>query len=497
MASHKAEVYDLLILVDATYSMVNYIEALQTSLPKIIQLSQLTDCFERVGLLAYRDYSEHQREVDGLLKWSGWMHTNATKQDAGISSKTLMDVARQLEPIGGGDFPEATKTGLAKAHELARADATTIVLLYTDATPHIAVDGSGKDRKSNQSLEKDNLTGAKPSQLYNVHHPEFADWVSAANILRDGKKKFHVFSFLDESLASWKCLGGYYSYLSAMTRGACFHLTQSDPTSIASVTVDVLLCWMGAEKTGSESVKLPANLVRYMSGQSIRKLKHESDPAGNDYFWATGSKNDAEKSTEKNMTQTRVTSTILKSHIPKKRPAVQNFAGRYKQDESYREVVREQIAALIEMDITAFSLNPVFGSLWRAVCNDRKYEKRDALLNAFSIAVDRIQDTDEKTRMKAWLEESYDYAGEIADMIESIPAHGRFPCFFLDPTLRHSSGDEEDRNVAEFRRDELLEIGRSCDYRILRRLGKVLTRLTYVETGKYLAREHICRFTDH
>lgn len=65
----QSEVYDLLILVDATYSMYNYLEALQTSLPKIIQISQLTDCFARIGLLAYRDYTEATRAKDGLLEW--------------------------------------------------------------------------------------------------------------------------------------------------------------------------------------------------------------------------------------------------------------------------------------------------------------------------------------------------------------------------------------------------------------------------------------------
>jgi hypothetical protein len=49
-----------------------------------------------------------------------------------ITDTIIRSKARQLEPIGGGDFPEATKTGLARAHELMRADATTIILLYTD-----------------------------------------------------------------------------------------------------------------------------------------------------------------------------------------------------------------------------------------------------------------------------------------------------------------------------------------------------------------------------
>jgi hypothetical protein len=485
MEHANTEVYDLLILVDATYSMYNYLEALQTSIPKIIQISELTDCFSRIGLLAYRDYTEATRENQGLLEWSGWLHNSLSNGGNGeVDSAALMRMARQLEPIGGGDFPEATKTGLARAYQLMRKDATTIVLLYTDATPHIAVDGSGKDRKSNQGLEKQNLMGETTSVLHKVRESAFVDWVNAANTLRTGEKKVQIFSFLDSSLASWKCLAGYYTYLSAMAHGACFHLTKSDPTSIASVTVDVLLSWMGVEKAGAAAVELPAYLVRYVDGRAIRKLKYETDEAANQYFWATGTKNAAEPRVVQNMAQAKVTSDVLRTHLPKKRTSVMSFAERYKQDSTYRQFAREQIAKLIERDVTAFSLNPVFGSLWRAVCNDRQYEMRDALLNAFSMAVDRIANADEKERMKAWLEESYDYAAEIEELVERVPATEKFPCLFLDPTLRHGSRDDDGRAITDFRRDELLEIGRSCDYRILRRLGKILTELTYVEDGE-------------
>jgi hypothetical protein len=92
MDSPKSEVYDLLLLVDATYSMYSYLEALQTSLPKIIQISQLTDCFSRIGLLAYRDYTEDHREKDGLLEWSGWFDQSKIDSETGIKAEVLMYV---------------------------------------------------------------------------------------------------------------------------------------------------------------------------------------------------------------------------------------------------------------------------------------------------------------------------------------------------------------------------------------------------------------------
>ena len=93
--------------------------------------------------------------------------------------------------------------------------------------------------------------------------------------------------------------------------------------------------------------------------------------------------------------------------------------------------------------------------------------------------------------MKIWLEGSYDYTAEGLEAISSVPDAQRFPCVCLDPTLlftREAADDEdescEDKAVSSFTRDELLEIGRSCDYRILRRLGRVLTRLTYINSAE-------------
>src|SRR5438045_3222459 len=103
MATESAtEVYDLLILVDATYSMYNYLESLKTSLPKVIAISNLTNSFARIGLLAYRDYTEADRQKDGMLEWSGWYNQD-TNAEGNATAETLMATAASLEPIGGGD----------------------------------------------------------------------------------------------------------------------------------------------------------------------------------------------------------------------------------------------------------------------------------------------------------------------------------------------------------------------------------------------------------
>lgn len=495
--------------------MSDYLESLKISLPKVIAISNLTNSFERIGLLAYRDYTEANRKVNGLLEWSGWYDPNGTSdnQDDVVSAAGLMQKAATLEPIGGGDYPEATKTGLARAYSLMREEATTIILLYTDAPPHCWMVAE-KDRGSNYFAEQNAL---KKKNAYSGFGQAFMDWVAACKQLHQGPRKAHVFCFLDEGLGGSIQNAGYYNYLSTLSRGACFYMTDAKPHSIAQVTVDVLLAWMGAGKSGADKVNLPAQLVRYKSGDDIKKIKDEKDANANSYFWAgnpsrhlatsaqafeTGK---SVKQMEANLAQVGVNSEALKKYLPKRKTPVSDFAQRYAKDERFKGVVVEQLRSIIQSDVTSMSLNPVFGTLWRAVCNDRDNPARDELITAFGYYVDKIADADEKARMKAWLEESYDYTAEVLGVLDSMPENQRFPCVFLDPTIefrkakakgeKDGDEDEEDRQITAFRRDELLEIGRSCDGRILRRLGKVLTRLTYVESAAELP-DHIAATTD-
>ena len=119
--------YDLLLITDATHSMRSYLCALNISLPQIIAVSALTDAFANIGVLAYRDYYEGE-----ITEWSGWHGRNGT-----LSKDGLLDFVRGLKTASGGNIPEATKTALARAHSVTRSGAKTLVLLYTDAPPHL------------------------------------------------------------------------------------------------------------------------------------------------------------------------------------------------------------------------------------------------------------------------------------------------------------------------------------------------------------------------
>lgn len=481
----QQEIYDLLIIADATYSMSDYLTSLQTSLPQIISISALTGCFSRIGLLGYRDYCDQN-----LLEWSGWLHQSSDAERE-REQPDLVAKAKSMEPLGGGDYPEATKTALAKAYEVMRPEATTIILLYTDAPPHAAINADVHVPSSNYNLEKKALSDPKS---YGSFGPSFADWVSGSKKLRSGEKKAHMFCVLEPSMA-WQYVG-YYNYLSTMTGGSCVYLENSKPVTISKVTVEVLLAWMGVEKTGTSDVKsiLPAVLSRYKDIENIKKIKHEDDPTASPFFATTSF--GAEKSKElisANIATTRITPEVLMKYLPKKRTPVSDFANSWKTDAGYRHIAIEHLKKIITSDVRAMALNPVFGSLWRTVCNDRTNDDRNDLIAAFGLQIERISNADEKASMKAWLEESYDYSAEVQEIIAGVPAKDRFPCVCLDPTLcfelpgdgqvQDDEDNERNRPITDFRRDELLEISRSCDPRILRRLGRILARLTYVESA--------------
>lgn len=510
-----SEVVDLLILVDATASMGSYLSSLKRSLPQIISIASLTNCFQRIGLLAYRDYCDKD-----LLEWSGWMAVDGSSAES--VQLDLVDIASKISATGGGDYPEATKTGLAKAYEVMRADAKTLLLLYTDAPPHLK-DGADTGMLTVTRTPCAKLRSAVPSTLrrkyklssvrslaikelqliwrlpgysnsqkeqeallkhdsYGGCGPMFADWVSAAHALRNGEKKAQVMCILDESQKD-----ANYPFLSHLTGGACMMLARSRSTArdVSELTIEMLMAWMGVKKEGAATTDVPVTLMSYLDPSGILEYQKEEDDLKGRYLPIQGSRNTVD------MRWTRLASGTLEAVLPKKQTPIQNFANTYKESPRYRSVVTRHLRRMIENDVSSISLNPVFGSLWRTFCNDRDNDARQDLLNLFGLKVDELEDANERAKMKVWLEESYDYTAEILEAVERVPQTLRFPCVCLDPTLAfktagdaHDEDEDANKAITEFRRDELLEIGRSCDWRILRRLGTVLTRLTFIESAE-------------
>lgn len=379
------------------------------------------------------------------------------------------------------------------------------MLLFADAPPHTeATKGANREREKRSLNQKDSYGGTG-----NL----FVDWIQAAHLFRTGPKACKVFSIIDSHLNDTLAP---FTLLSSRTRGTCIRAPQDKITAafITELTIDTLLAWMGVKKdrvaasgsggsAAAAAKTTEAIIVTYQHKKNLAEVKGEDDEASIPFMVWRDNREYTDK-LKNNMQQTTVPLDQLGEHIHP-RPAMEAFCQRYTADPAYRELVVEHLRAVIASDVTAMAVNPVFGSLWRSVCNDRNNPARDELVTAFGMAVDRIPATaadagvegskDPKSRMKAWLEESYDYAAEILSLVESVPGAQRFPCLYLDPTLDFQKlaatdkpDDDEDaaRGGLSFTRDELLEIGRSCDYRILRRLGRILTRLSFAQTREEL-----------
>ncbi|KAK6810542.1 hypothetical protein RU639_013715 [Aspergillus parasiticus] len=479
------EEYDLLIVADATDSMSDYLASLNISLPQIISISALTGCFSRIGLIAYRDYCDRD-----IIEWSGWLHQTTIGDEE--HQPDLVVMAKTLEPFGGGDYPEAVKSALAKAYSVMRPEAKTLIFLFTDAPPH--TNDPYMADSNNPEWEREDLR--KPNRFDGLG-AAFIDWVSAAKTLRSGARQAQVFAVLEQGMA--RHCAAYYNYLCTMTRGACVYLHNSHPATISKTTVELLLAWMGVEKpsvAGAADETLLGDLSRYISISGIKSIPNEDDEKAYKFFSYPYSKTPFAKD---NIVTIRLSDEVIKKYLPKKMVPAMDPAKRWGTDLEYKKVTIQHLMRIIEEDIRAIALNPVFGSLWRVVCSDRTYPGRDDLVNAFSKRLEQIANAEEKADMKAWLEESYDYSAEVLDIIESVPQKEHFPCVFLDPTLDFSkvdagSTDDETQPMGKLTRADLLEIGRSCDPRVLRRLGRILTRLSYVRKAGDLP-EHIANTT--
>ncbi|KAF5861585.1 hypothetical protein ETB97_012750 [Aspergillus alliaceus] len=491
---NEAEQYDLLVVVDATASMHSFLKSLNNSLRQIISISELTRCFSRIGLLAYRDYV-----CKDLLEWSGWFDTSLTTSD---TQPDLLTIAASLDTQGNYDVPEAAKTGLAKAYEVMRSDAKTVILFYADAPPHAWGNNPNLDNRGPDENHGREQIALSISTCYGGFGPKFKDWVSACNLLREGEKRVQVFCILDPSMCHTynHASASYYTYLSTMTQGSCIVLRSAKPSAISKVTIEVLLTWMGVGKPAVDDVgeETSPYLLSYPDLKGIDKFRDERDEEARSYLPTPDSHRLAGS-----LKMQRLSPYIMHNSIQKKTAPVADFTKSWATDPSYQALAVKHLKQIIIEDVTVIAVNAIFATLWRNICTDRAHPARSELLNAFSLQVSHITDPVDRSRMTDWLEASYDYTGEVVELINTVPETERFPCVCLDPTLTftHPDHDENENykktatDITTFTRAELLEMGRSCDPDILRRLSRVLTQLTYIQSPADLP-EHIASMTD-
>jgi len=138
---------DIVFVLDVTESMQPYIDAVKQNIITFAHDLASNNRDYRLGLVTFEDYVISQY-ADCNCEYRNTMTSDVQK---------FIDWVGTLHATGGGDIPEDQLDGLAYAANLPfRPEAQGIVILITDAPPHVA--GDGPDRQGDEA--------------YRQHHPD-------------------------------------------------------------------------------------------------------------------------------------------------------------------------------------------------------------------------------------------------------------------------------------------------------------------------------------
>ncbi|XP_037046682.1 uncharacterized protein LOC119081690 [Bradysia coprophila] len=381
--------YDLMFITDATASMGRFLTDLTSALPQIFDLVQLTNLIDRISVLAFRDYCDTE-----LIAWSGWSSI--------MDTSGLLSFVEQLLPDGGGDEPEAVKTGLWEASK--KVEKPTICILYVDAPPHHNY--ANRPESDNCRMEVSAL-GKTNSQ-----------WITICELLHDRQMRMYpVFPTLHDPETY-----PFYVSLAEFTNGHCVEIGSS---SVTRATIGILLNLAGVE---FEYAQKCSNITKHQDWNYKEILADRS----------MYKKNKREKPHRGPVKIEVIQAIKLKIGSP-----TINF----QKSEEYKDVVfRVFHRLLLPERVMAFTYNTLFGKLWREICKQRKDPRRDALVERLGQTVTMISDSD-RTALQAFIDTTYDNTDEIERLILPYGVDGLF--YVID----------HDKHLS---RKTLFEIGLSC-----------------------------------
>lgn len=387
-------------------------------------------------MIAYKDYC---CPASDIVAWSGW-------------NEDLEAFTEKLRPTGGGDFPEAAKSALAKALEVVDDDNSereTLLLWYADAPPHHPfMTATGNARAEIRALPEGST-----------------DWIKLCLSARE--KRARVFSFVPERLGNEH--SSFYTLLATLTGGLPISSTFTTSTEISRLTLDVILQWMGQNITGQSAPSRNGVLISAYKKSPLEANPPLSDEAKGSrrYLPSVLGDNDT-YIVDVNVTKFELSQVPMGPLASSPPNLGKKFAN--KADEAFRQQVYTSLAAVISSNVLALTYNPVFGQLWRAVCKESDNENKLELVNAFSVQVGKITNQTQqanqtqKGEMQQWLEDSFDATEEIEGIISQASTGG--PVVYLDL----------DADI-ELTRIELLEVSRSCYPAILKKIATIFTHL--------------------
>ncbi|KLO82704.1 uncharacterized protein LW93_9908 [Fusarium fujikuroi] len=467
--SNPPQVHDLMIVFDAVAGGAAGVTALKQAITDIINFVSLSDCFERIGVLAYRNYP---CAAELITEWSGWC--KPCLKSGFLSADQILKFVEHLQmpTVGSASKPNcASKAALAKAY-LEMGINGTIILLYAHDPPMLGLEHiSGAYYKVEQEF-----LPKKYGELGNC----FKDWINGAHLLAGiasvpsgTTKKAVVLSFalgsadnLNDDTSYWSP----YLYLSAVTNGNFFRTIYSGRI-IFRLTIGLLLFWMGADG----NIDIPESIrMNYKDDPTNVGEVSEANLAG-----LCGS--NYSNVTSEQLTMLRNDFHLLYSSVSTHNEQVskltsRNVARKYIDGTAtYKNFIAKHLNRIIKTNISGIAFHPLYGQLFRTVCEDQTGDKlKTTLLQKFRAQVNLIPDDKDKKQTQNWLEESYTLFHEINEEILALPAHLQFPLVYIPPGQSDSG----------LTRTQLLSMWESCDMDTLKPLGDILTRVHRVEEKK-------------
>ena len=370
------EIY-FLILVSASLSDLL---ALQKALPELLAIASVTNAFNRIGVISYKDYvprlpgTPHnappipQPEV---VAWSGW------------NRRQLGEWVKNIQAEGGADYPEAAKSALIKALEVLgqpvevdpprpkEPKPTTIVLWYTDAPPH---------HKFNPG---------SPNRLIEIetHRGISTDWVHLCkSAAAAGMQVYPILPTMESTELS------FYVMLAEITGGKCLMRQDDDQQGfgggdeirqLVKTTVQVVLGLVGCsapEESIDPKVEVASNEVPLVPFE-LKKLTNE-DEGSYEYLPAMDKRSAKVTSLPRIVWGPWRPSMLSQSDETGKYklvvgPGFEQFGAdldegvfnrRYADpgEEEYREQARVAVRNVVESNVMALTYDPIFAQLWRA-----------------------------------------------------------------------------------------------------------------------------------
>lgn len=347
---------NLIFMIDTTGSMGHWISALTTILPYLCQGIALTQIFNKIGIVSYKDYDKSSMAQNAIYNFSGYADINDEN-----SIKKLSNYAAGLKCSGGGGIPEAWKTAMFKIANIEH-EGKVYILHLVDAPPH-----------TDYMLDSEGLMEKK--ELKNLF-----DYVELEQFVLDKLPNLH-YSCLTSHIHQ------FYCHLAQRTGGRVYkHIgnLHIEPDKIRHNIIQILNNWLDFDDKFQNSVIIDPKLIGTFKTEnelSSITMTYDENPEQPD-------------------------SSLSKIMLDAVR--------KVRFDSTFVEHLIKQFTIIITENPMTLTISPIIGKMWRELCKRRNDVRRDELITLLNKRKHNLN-MENRTILDNWLTESYDSEYEIRE----------------------------------------------------------------------------------